>query len=234
MVPVSALVEAMSAAADPVKAQGMQRFFKTGKGEYGEGDVFLGIPNPEMRRFAKAYAHVALEEAVKALMNPYHEVRACALQIMVMQYKKGDEEKRGRIYRSYLKHAGRVNNWDLVDLSAPHIVGEHLLRRERTRLYALAARPLLWEQRIAMVATQTFIRHGDFGDTLRLAELFLTHEHDLMHKAVGWMLREVGKRDRGVLTGFLQRHKAAMPRTALRYAIEHYSEPERRAFMQRG
>ncbi len=225
--------EALHAAADPVKAQGMQRFFKTGAGQYGEGDRFLGLPNPVTRSFVRLYRQAPTAEAVALLASPWHEIRACGLLILVEQYSRGGEELRENIYQAYLAHTGRINNWDLVDLSAPDIVGEHLLRRERDTLYRLAAGTQLWEQRIAMIATLTFIRHGDFADTLRLAEYFLPHRHDLMHKAVGWMLRETGKRDRAVLTAFLQRHKTAMPRTALRYAIEHYPEAERREFMRK-
>ncbi len=229
----TAITEAMLAAGNPEKAAGMLRFFKCGDGQYGAGDRFLGIPNPEMRRFAKQYRDLPLSQAVELLDSPWHEIRSCALQIMVAQYAKADERQKAEIYRLYLESTHRINNWDLVDLSAPDIVGEHLLARDRSTLYALAASPLLWDQRIAIVATITFIRHRDFGDTLKLAEMFLTHRHDLMHKATGWMLREAGKRDRATLTAFLHEHKAAMPRTALRYAIEHYPEAERKAFMKR-
>ena len=229
----SEIEKALLTAGNSEKASGMQRYFKTGKGEYGEGDIFIGITTPEMHRFVKTYKHVALTEAVKLLASPYHEIRACALQIMVEQYQKGDENLRETIVQSYLLNTARINNWDLVDSSAPDIIGEHLLTRDRGLLYTLAASQLLWEQRIAIISTLTFIRHGDFTDTLKLAKLLLPHKHDLMHKAVGWMLREVGKRHRETLTVFLQGHRLAMPRTALRYAIEHYSEAERKAFMQR-
>ena len=195
----------MSAAANPEKAAGMARFFKCGPGQYGEGDRFLGLPNPAVRGVVRSCRDTVPEEAFKLLQSPWHEIRLCGL-LLVRCYSGGDESVREAVYRGYLAHTERSNNWDLTDLSAPGIVGEHLLNRSRARLYRLAAGSLLWEQRIAMVSTLTFIRHGDFADTLKLAELFLPHRHDLMHKATGWMLREVGKRDRAALTEFLNRH----------------------------
>ncbi len=233
MISANELTTAMLTAANPEKAAGMQRFFKTGKGQYGEGDRFLGIPNPEMHRFAKQYRDMPLQQAVELLESPWHEIRSAALQIMVAQYDQGSEPLREEIFNRYLQSTHRVNNWDLVDLSAPLIVGAHLLNRDRAILHTLAASPLLWEQRIAIIATLTFIRNHDFTDTLKLAESLFTHKHDLMHKATGWMLREVGKRHRSTLTAFLNEHKSIMPRTALRYAIEHYPESERQAFMKR-
>lgn len=221
----------ISAAANPEKAAGMARFFKCGPGQYGEGDRFLGLPNPAVRGVVRSCRDAVPEEAFKLLQSPWHEIRLCGLLLLVRCYSGGDESVREAVYRGYLAHTERINNWDLTDLSAPGIVGEHLLNRSRARLYRLAAGSLLWEQRIAMVSTLTFIRHGDFADTLKLAELFLPHRHDLMHKATGWMLREVGKRDRAALTEFLNRHKSAMPRTALRYAIEHYDDAARKEFL---
>lgn len=224
---------AITAAGNPEKAVGTQRFFKTGPGQYGEGDIFLGINNPTIRQMAKEYRNLPITEAVKLLKNRYHEIRLCALLILVEHYRKGDELLREQILEIYLKNTRDINNWDLVDLSAPGIVGEAALSPKHDMLDCLAGSPYLWDQRIAMVATLTLIRHGEFAATLRLAERFLSHPHDLMHKAAGWMLREVGKRDRAVLTDFLLQHKPAMPRTMLRYAIEHYPEEQRQAFLKK-
>ncbi len=228
----AAIEREMFAAANPEKAAGMLRFFKSGPGQYGEGDRFLGLGNPAVRNFVGTFRGTGPEEAFRLLESPWHEVRLAGLLLLVHNYRKGDEMRRETVYRGYLARTERINNWDLVDLSAPGIVGEHLLNRERGRLQELAASSLLWDQRIAMISTLTLIRHGDFSETLKLAERFLTHRHDLMHKAVGWMLREIGKRDRPALTEFLNRYRSAMPRTALRYAIEHYPEAERRGFLK--
>ena len=227
------ITAALTASANPEKAHGMQRFFKTGPGQYGAGDKFLGLTNPVMRAYVKEFRRKTLEEAVKLLMSPWHEARLCGGLILVELYARADEAVQYAIFQAYLAHGAQFNNWDLVDLTAPGIVGRHLLNHPRDVLYELVKSQILWEQRIAMVSTLTLIRNGEFGDTLKLAELFLTHTHDLMHKACGWMLREVGKRDRAVLTAFLVKHKGAMPRTMLRYAIEHYPEAERKAFLAR-
>ncbi len=224
---------AVRTAGSPEKAIVLQGFFKTGKGQYGEGDLFLGVTVPASRKIALKYRELPLPEIVKLLKSPYHEIRFCALMILVEQYERGDEKTRTRIYCLYLDHTRWVNNWDLVDLSAPDIVGTHLLNGDRSVLDRLAGSGSLWEQRIAMVSTITFIRKGEFADTFRLAERFRTHPHDLMHKASGWMLREVGKRDRAALTEFLRKHRLSMPRTMLRYAIEHYPEEQRREFLKR-
>ncbi|OQA79419.1 MAG: DNA alkylation repair enzyme [Lentisphaerae bacterium ADurb.Bin242] len=224
---------AVRTAGSPEKAIVLQGFFKTGKGQYGEGDLFLGVTVPASRKIARKYRELPLPEVLKLLKNPYHEVRFCALMILVEQYERGDEKLRDRIYLLYLGNTRYINNWDLVDLSAPDIVGTHLLNGDRSVLDRLAGSGSLWEQRIAMVSTITFIRKGEFADTFRLAERFRTHRHDLMHKAAGWMLREVGKRDRSALTEFLRKHRLSMPRTMLRYAIEHYPEEQRREFLKR-
>ena len=224
---------AITAAGNPEKAAGAKRFFKTGPGQYGEGDIFLGVNNPTVRQMAKEYRELPIMETIKLLENQYHEIRLCALLILVEHYRKGEEPLRERILELYLKSTRYINNWDLVDLSAPDIVGEAALNKNHDMLDCLAGSPYLWDQRIAMVATLTPIRHGEFAATLRLAERFLPHPHDLMHKAAGWMLREVGKHDRSVLTKFLLKHKLAMPRTMLRYAIEHYPEEQRKAFLKK-
>lgn len=216
------------------KAVHLSRFFKTAPGQYGEGDLFLGVVVPQTRSIAKENQTVPLEELQKLLDSPWHEARLCALLILVLRYKdrKTTQEDRDNIYRFYLKNTRRCNNWDLVDLSCRDIVGEYLVDKDRSPLYRLAESDNLWEQRIAVVSTWAFIRRSDFTDILTLAEYFIMHKHDLMHKAVGWMLREVGKRDRDTLTDFLERFATRLPRTSLRYAIEHYPEDQRQYFLK--
>ncbi len=216
------------------KAVHLSRFFKTAPGQYGEGDLFLGVVVPQTRSIAKENKTASLEELQKLLDSPWHEARLCALLILVLRYKdrKTTQEERGNIYRFYLKNTRRCNNWDLVDLSCRDIVGEYLVDKDRSPLYRLAESENLWEQRIAVVSTWAFIRRSDFTDILTLAEYFITHKHDLMHKAVGWMLREVGKKDRDTLTDFLERFATRLPRTSLRYAIEHYPEDQRQYFLK--
>lgn len=216
------------------KAVHLSRFFKTAPGQYGEGDLFLGVVVPQTRGIAKENKTAPLEELQKLLNSPWHEARLCALLILVLRYKdrKTTQEDRDHIYRFYLKNTHRCNNWDLVDLSCRDIVGEYLVDKDRSPLYRLAESDNLWEQRIAVVSTWAFIRRSDFTDILTLAEYFITHKHDLMHKAVGWMLREVGKRDRDTLTDFLERFATRLPRTSLRYAIEHYPEEQRQYFLK--
>lgn len=219
---------------DAEKAIVLPRFFKTGKGEYGEGDKFLGVIVPNIRLVAKQYSHVPLEVVSRLLDSEWHECRMCALLILVMKYKKAAEQEKQAIFDLYLSRTERINNWDLVDLSAPNIVGEHLYSStDRTILYRLAESSLLWNRRIAMVSTLCFIRKGDFGDTFALADKLVTSRHDLMQKAVGWMLREMGKRDISLLRIFLDKHAATMPRTMLRYAIEKMDSAERHEWMGR-
>lgn len=216
------------------KAVHLSRFFKTAPGQYGEGDLFLGVVVPQTRSIAKENKTAPLEELQKLLDSPWHEARLCALLILVLRYKdrKTTQEDRDNIYRFYLKNTRRCNNWDLVDLSCRDIVGEYLVDKDRSPLYRLAESDNLWEQRIAVVSTWAFIRRSDFTDILTLAEYFIMHKHDLMHKAIGWMLREVGKRDRDTLTDFLERFATRLPRTSLRYAIEHYPEDQRQYFLK--
>lgn len=218
----------------PERATHSSRFFKTGKGQYGEGDRFIGCTVPETRKVAASHPDTPLSELQKLLDDPLHECRLCALVILAGQFRKEGERGRGEIVRFYLSHSKRVNNWDLVDLSCYHIVGEWLKdKNDRSLLYRLAESKLLWNQRIAMVSTLAFIRNNDFFDALTLAEIFLPHTHDLMHKASGWMLREVGKRNEQLLTGFLDRFHQVMPRTMLRYAIERLMPEQRRDYMRR-
>lgn len=216
------------------KAEHSRYFFKTGKGQYGEGDKFIGCTVPETRGVAGTCKETSFAELEKLLNDEFHECRLCALIILSGQFQRASELKRGEIVDFYLSHTHRVNNWDLVDLSCCQIIGEWLKeRQDRTLLYTLAQSGLLWEQRIAVVSTMAFIRNNDFTDTLRLCELFLTHTHDLIHKACGWMLREAGKRDEMILTGFLDRYYSVMPRTMLRYSIERLSPAQKSKYMQR-
>lgn len=225
---LEALRKDMHRLADPARAKVMQGFFKTGPGQYGQGDVFAGIAVPQSRLMAKKYAHLPLADVGQLLQSEVHEERLVALLILIGKYK-GDPDK---IAKFYLANLGRVNNWDLVDVSAPGILGAHLLNKDRAVLYRLARSKVLWERRVAIISTLAFIRKGEFEDTLKIAEMLLSDRHDLMHKAVGWMLREVGKRDLATEEVFLQKHCRSMPRTALRYAIERLPEQERRAYMR--
>jgi 3-methyladenine DNA glycosylase AlkD len=224
--------KALAALARPEVEAGARRFFKTGPGQYGEGDEFRGIKVPVTRGVAKAFSALPFAEAKKLLASPYHEDRLTALIILIRQFEKGDETLRERIYRLYIASAHWVNNWDLVDTSAPYILGAWLEDKDRAPLYLLARSENLWERRMAMLATQWYIRKGDFEDALRLAAALASSKEDLMHKAVGWMLREVGKRDRKREEAFLARHCKTMPRTMLRYAIEHFPEARRQAYLK--
>jgi 3-methyladenine DNA glycosylase AlkD len=218
--------------ADPALAQSAARFFKTGPGEYGENDVFLGLRAATLRQLAKEHRELPHAEIVTLLQSGIHEDRALALLIWVLTFPKADAGRRREIYDSYLANAGRVNNWDLVDVSAPTIVGGYLSDKSRKPLTGLAKSMSLWERRIAIVATQHFIRMDDFADTFRIAEMLLSDEHDLIHKAAGWMLREVGKRDQPALEAFLAEQYHRMPRTMLRYAIERFSPKRRLAYLK--
>jgi 3-methyladenine DNA glycosylase AlkD len=217
---------------DPEKARGLQRFFKTGTGEYGEGDQFVGLRVPETRKLARQYQTLSLLENLLLLQSPIHEARLLALLILIKSYQQGDAVLREQIYTRYLQNTRSINNWDLVDVSAEHIVGTHLRCRDRSPLHRLAASSLLWERRIAILSTFHFIKSGEFEETLSIAVLLLHDKEDLIHKAVGWMLREVGKRDRRVEEEFLKRHYQNMPRTMLRYAIEKFEEGLRLRFLR--
>lgn len=232
----AAVLSSLRSVASPEKAVHLKRFFKTSPGEYGEGDCFLGIPVPLVREVAEAYAGTSYDVLHVLLQSPWHEARLCALLILTsrVRKKKTTPREREEVFQFYLGHTRSCNNWDLVDLTCPHIVGTYLLDKPRGVLYALADGGNLWEQRIALVSTLAFIRNNDFGDTLALAERLMSHRHDLIHKAAGWMLREVGKRDRAVLSGFLLTHRERMPRTELRYAIEHYPPEERKMWLRKG
>ncbi len=219
--------------ADSKQAEILSRFFKTGKGEYGEGDIFLGIKVPIQRQIVKKYQDLPLSDVQQLLNSKIHEHRLVGVLILVRQFQKADDEQRRVIYKMYLKNAKRINNWDLVDLSAPNIVGTYLLDKSRKVLYKLARSKNLWERRIAMLGTYTFIRHNDFKDALAISKILLRDSHDLIHKAVGWMLREVGKRDQGVEEKFLKLYYKKMPRTMLRYAIEKFPEQKRQSYLRK-
>lgn len=216
----------------PTQAAILARFFKTGPGQYGEGDRFIGVKVPPTRRVAREFKSLPLAEVECLLHSEIHEERLLALVILVGNFEKGDDAIRKRIYDRYLANTKHINNWDLVDLSAPQIVGGFLESRSRRPLDRLVKSASLWERRISIVATHWFIRHGDFADTLRIAERLVTDSEDLIHKAVGWMLREVGKRDVAVLEEFLGERCRVMPRTMLRYAIERFPEEKRQAYLK--
>ena len=219
--------------ADPVKREYLPRFFKTGKGEYGEGDKFLGVVVPNTRTVAKQHKDAPFAVMAELLQSQWHECRLCALLMLVERFKKSGEKERKLIYDFYLSQTARINNWDLVDLSAAQIVGGYLEEQDHTPLYRLAQSSLIWEQRISIVSTWQWIRKGRFDDTLAIADILLYNKHDLIRKAVGWMLREVGKKDKIRLCTFLDTRYRDMPRTMLRYAIEKFSPEERRHYMQK-
>ena len=218
----------------PEQAVNLARFFKTGPGEYGEGDHFIGVKVPVIRKVAKEFKSLPLAEAECLLHSEIHEERLLALVILVGQFEKANNATRKSIYDLYLANTEHINNWDLVDLSAPKIVGRHLETRSRRPLYRLAKSASLWERRISIVATGWFIWRDDFADTLKIAEKLLGDQEDLIHKAVGWMLREVGKRDEAALVEFLDEHCPVMPRTMLRYAIEKFPEKKRQSYLKIG
>ncbi|HXV63883.1 MAG TPA: DNA alkylation repair protein [Vicinamibacteria bacterium] len=224
---------ALKAEANPEKAAFFPRFFKTGPGEYGEGDRFHGVTVPKCRRVARKAREIADPELTKLLASPFHEEREVALFILVDRFRHtNDAGERRRIYDFYVRHRRFVNNWDLVDGSAPAIVGGFLENRDRSQLYRWARSRNLWDRRIAMLATFHFIKKGDFDDALGIAAVLLTDEEDLIHKAVGWMLREVGKKDHAAQERFLETHYRKMPRTMLRYAIEKLPEARRQAYLK--
>ena len=215
---------------DPIQAKILSRFFKTGKGQYGEGDIFLGVTVPTLRIIVKKYSKdISLKDVQKLLNSKIHEYRLTALLILVEKYK----EDKGLIYNIYIKNFRNINNWDLVDLTAPKIMGDFLKDKNRDILYSLATSNNLWEKRISIVATFAFIRDNDFKDTLKISEILLKDEHDLIHKAVGWMLREVGKRNKDLEKEFLDKYYRIMPRTMLRYSIEKFDPKEKEFYMKK-
>lgn len=225
------IISDLNSLADPERAKLLQRFFKTGKGEYGEGDIFLGIQVPVSRKVANKYLSLPLKEIQKLLNSKIHEHRLVALLIIVEKFKKADEKEKKQIFNLYLKNTKKINNWDLVDLSAPNIVGSYLIDKDKSILYKLARSKNLWERRIAIISTFAFIRKNEFTDSLNIAKLLLQDKHDLIHKAVGWMLREIGKRNQAVEEKFLKKYYKKMPRTMLRYAIEKFPKNKRKFYM---
>ena len=219
--------------ASPDVAKSSIRFFKTGPGQYGEGDTFIGIKVPTLRTVSREFRSLPLEEIESLLNSPIHEERHLALMVLVLQVAKCDDAYRRVVFDFYLRNTKFINNWDLVDCSAPQVVGGYLLDKSRKPLFELTQSKSLWDRRIAIVSTQHFIRHDDFADTLAISHKLLRDEEDLIHKAAGWMLREVGKKAKAVLEAFLDQHGPVMPRTMLRYAIEHFSPDQRRAYLQR-
>ena len=217
---------------NPEDAMFLQKFFKTGTGQYGEGDIFRGIRVPVLRRLSREYQQIPLEHVVSLLQSAYHEDRLLALFILVLKYGKANEDMRGIIYSLYLGNTAFINNWDLVDASAEHVVGAYVSDKSREPLYKLASSRILWERRIAILATFYFIKRGSFDETLKIAEILLTDKEDLIHKAVGWMLREVGKRDIQCEDSFLDTCYRQMPRTMLRYAIEKHPQEKRLTYMK--
>ena len=228
---VKEIQQELARLADPQKAAQLQRFFKTGPGHYGEGDLFRGIRVPLLRKLAKRYTHIDLTDAGELLASSFHEDRLLALLLLVRMAARGDGTVREKIYHLYLKNTAFVNNWDLVDISAEHIIGAHLDGKSKAALNRLARSANLWERRMAIMATFYDIKRDRFGETLRIAEMLLDDPHDLIHKAVGWMLREVGKRDLQAEEDFLRIFYRRMPRTMLRYAIERFPQPKRKAYL---
>lgn len=226
------ITEALKALGNLEKAKHLARFFKTGKGQYGEGDLFLGVTVPEQRTLAKKYMHTDFKDLDELIDSPYHEVRLTALLIAVYKFEKAKApELRSQCVDFYLRNTRYINNWDLVDLTCYKLLGLWLEDKDRSQLHAWAANGDLWEQRIAIVTCMHFIRQNDFSDFLVIADLLLHHPHDLIHKAIGWLLREVGKKDKETLTNFLSTRYRTMPRTMLRYAIERFPEEERKAYL---
>jgi 3-methyladenine DNA glycosylase AlkD len=217
---------------NPEKAKVMQGFFKTGPGEYGEGDIFLGLSVPKQRVLAKKYLGLNFLNIQKLLDSKIHEHRMVGVLILVYKFQKEEKTRRGDIFNFYLKNATKINNWDLVDVSSHHIVGGFLSDKRKDVLYELAVSENLWEKRISIVSCYYFIREEEFRDALRIFEMHLGDSHDLIHKAVGWMLREIGKRDEKVLLEFLEKHYSKLPRTTLRYAIERFEEGKRKRLLK--
>lgn len=215
------------------KAKIMSGFFKTGKGQYGEGDKFLGITVPDQRRLAKKYTEASLVDVKKLLANKIHECRLIGLLILVEKFGKADESQRKKIVDFYLDNVRYINNWDLVDLSADKILGEFLSDKDTSILKKFAVSENLWQRRIAIVSTFALIKQNKFGDTLKISKILISDKQDLIHKAVGWMLREVGKRNKKTELDFLKQNYSKMPRTMLRYSIERFSESEKKFFMKR-
>lgn len=222
----------LSGQSNPQIAKQLSKFFKTGKGQYAEGDIFIGIRMPVLRKIAKKALTLPLNDIPKLLKSKIHEHRMLALLILIYKYQKADNDLQSKIFKIFIDNRKYVNNWDLVDISSPHISGAYLLDKDKTVVYKLAKSENLWDRRIAIVSTFAFIRNNQFEDTFKLAEILLNDKQDLIHKAVGWMLREIGKRDLKSEKNFLKTRYKKMPRTMLRYAIEKFDEPERQKYLK--
>ncbi len=227
----SGLKKELGDKANSKKTKILQKFFKTGPGEYGEGDVFLGVVVPDIREITKKYGDLKLKDTVKLLHSKFHEERLAALFIMVNKFRNGEKKEKAIIYKTYLENTKYINNWDLVDLSAEKIVGEYLFNKPKAVLYKLAKSKSVWEKRIAIMATFNFIKNKKYEETLKIAKILLNDNHGLIHKAVGLMLREIGKRDLKIEKEFLGRYYTRMPRTMLRYAIEKFPEEKRKQYL---
>jgi len=225
------LVKELKRNSHPDKAKVYSRFFKTGKGQYGEGDVFIGLTVPEQRALAKKYAGLGLSDIKKLLYSKYHEHRLTGFFILVYKYNKADEAEKQEIIDFYIQHRNRANNWDLIDCVCDKLLGKHLIDKDKSLLYKLANSESLWDRRIAIISTFEFLKNNQFYDTIRIAKILLNDKHDLIHKAVGWMLREMGKRDETELVRFLGKYHKKMPRTMLRYAVERFPENKRKHYL---
>lgn len=232
---INKIKEEIQSNANLEKAKVYLRFFKTGEGHYGEGDQFIGLTVPEQRKIAQKYIDIQVQNLTPLITSPIHEHRLTALLILTYKYKKADEDTKKEIYEFYMKNYPSINNWDLVDVTAPNIVGEYLLDRKSKRriLYEFATSDHLWKKRIAIISTFTFIKNEDFQDTINIAEILLEDKHDLIHKAVGWMLREMGKRNEKKLLDFLDKHYRVMPRTMLRYSLERLDQEKKEFYMKK-
>jgi 3-methyladenine DNA glycosylase AlkD len=219
--------------ADPIRKEKLQQYFKTEKGGYGEGDIFLGLTVGEQRKISKKYRNIELSDVETLLQSKIHEHRLVALLILVEKFRNANESLKEKIVELYLRNTNWINNWDLVDVSAPKILGVYLQNKPRNILYDLAESEDLWEKRISILSTFTFIRNNDFDDTLKISKILLHDKHDLIHKAVGWMLREVGKKDQEIEESFLKNHYKVMPRTMLRYAIEKFDKEKRNFYLKK-
>jgi 3-methyladenine DNA glycosylase AlkD len=233
MITVMKIKKELKSLSNKKQANLLKGYFKTGKGEYGEGDIFLGIKVPIQRQVAKKSIDLSVVGVEKLLNSKIHEERLVALLILVLKYERGGEKEKKKIFETYLKNTKYINNWDLVDVTCPKIIGNYLLDKNRDVLYKLVKSKNLWERRMAIIATASFIRSNEFKDTIKIAEILLNDEHDLIHKATGWMLREVGKRDEKELTDFLDKYYSKMARTMLRYSIERLEDKKRKYYLQK-
>ncbi|MBR9675623.1 DNA alkylation repair protein [Candidatus Woesearchaeota archaeon] len=227
------IVNELEDQSDEERKHSSKWFFKTGPGEYGEGDVFIGLTMPQIRKTAKKYKETGFEDVKKLISNKVHEYRMTGYLILTYKYEKADDDLRREIYEFYIKNRNGLNNWDLIDVTTPKIVGLFLLDKDRSILYEFAKSNDLWEKRIAVLSTFTFIKNGEFEDAIKISEILLKDSHDLIHKAVGWMLREIGKKDEKRLTNFLDKYATKMPRTMLRYSIEKFEENKRLYYLKK-